>query len=64
MITVNEHVQMALYLRRCANSWAAMARLAGRMNDFREHGYRQNAEAFRRQARAALREARAARAPA
>lgn len=52
---------MALYLRRCANSWARMATTARNMGDSREAGFRGMAEALRRQSREAAREAREAR---
>lgn len=61
MITAQDHAKMALYLRRCANSWAWMARSARGMGDPREAGYRQNADALRKQSREAAAEARASR---
>lgn len=61
MIAASEHAAMALYLRRCANSWAWMASAARRSGDPREAGFRNNADALRKQSREAAAEARAAR---
>lgn len=61
MITADEHARMALYFRRCANSWAWMAASARKVGDPREDGFRSNADALRQQSREAAREARKAR---
>lgn len=61
MIAATEHAAMALYFRRCANSWAWMATTARRNEDPREAGFRSKADAMRKQSREAAREAREAR---